>query len=96
MAVDEVFAMDMPVNEQLPYSIVLFPDPEQGGYAVAIPAFPGLFAEGDTREAAVIAARAVIARQVQELKSKGEPVPEHEATPEIRVINVSQVLNTWI
>jgi predicted RNase H-like HicB family nuclease len=37
----------------LRYTVVLDPDPDDGGYTVTVPALPGCVTEGDTREEAL-------------------------------------------
>ncbi|MBI4503995.1 MAG: type II toxin-antitoxin system HicB family antitoxin [Chloroflexi bacterium] len=62
------------------YTVVLIPDPEEGGYAVHVPALPGCHTQGETIEEALANAKEAIALYLEELDESGEPVPE-EATP---------------
>jgi len=43
-----------------PYTIVLHPDPEEGGFGVVVPSLPGVMAEGNSRDEAVAAASRAI------------------------------------
>jgi antitoxin HicB len=58
------------------YSVLLIPDPEEGGYTVRVPALPGITTEGDTLEEALANARDAIKLYIEDLEAHGEPVPE--------------------
>jgi predicted RNase H-like HicB family nuclease len=60
------------------YTVVLIPEPEEGGYSVAVPALPGLFTQGETREEAIDAAREAIAFHLECLAEEGEPIPDDD------------------
>lgn len=52
-------------------------DPEfQGYYNVIVPALPGCFTYGATREEALSNAREAIELYLEDLEANGEPVPE--------------------
>ncbi len=70
------------------YTIVLTPEPEEGGYSVTVPTLPGCFTQGDTFEEAVTNAREAIRCHVNGLAKDGLPVPEEEAHPAITIISV--------
>ncbi len=70
------------------YTIVLLPDPEEGGYTVAVPALPGCITEGDTLEDALENARDAIRLYLEHLEAKGEPLPEESAPPELAAVQV--------
>ncbi len=70
------------------YTIILHPEPEEGGYSVTVPALPGCLAQGDTVEEAIAMAREAIAVHVEGLIEDGEPVPEEDAAP-LQVMTVS-------
>ena len=57
------------------YTIILDPDPEEGGYSVTVPALPGCITEGDTFEEAIANAREAITGFVKALHKLGEPIP---------------------
>ena len=48
---------------------------EDGGYVVSVPALPGCFTQGDTREEALENAREAIELYVEELRARGETIP---------------------
>lgn len=66
------------------YTVVLIPEPEEGGYSVVVPALPGLFTQGDTLEEALVNAREAIAFHLETLREEGEPIP----TEDVRVERV--------
>lgn len=57
------------------YTIILKPDPEEGGYAVTVPALPGCITQGETIEQCIERAREAIAGYVESLKAEGEQTP---------------------
>ena len=57
------------------YTIVLDPDPEEGGYTVTVPALPGCITEGDSIEEATERAKEAIALRLESLAALGEPIP---------------------
>ena len=61
------------------YAVVLIPELEDGGYSVTVPALPGLFTQGDTRDEALEAAREAIAFHLECLANEGETIPDDEA-----------------
>ena len=58
------------------YTVVLVPEPEAGGYSVIVPALPGLFTQGDSRDAALAHAAEAIAFHLECLAREGEDAPE--------------------
>jgi predicted RNase H-like HicB family nuclease len=70
------------------YTIVLTPEPEAGGYSVSVPALPGVFTQGDTREEALRNAAEIIAFHLECLREEGEPIPREEAAPELAAVEV--------
>ena len=71
------------------YTIILHPDPEQGGYTVTVPALPGCVTEGDTLEEAIAMAKEAIHLYLESLLADGEPIPEEQEHPQAIVINVA-------
>lgn len=61
------------------YTVVLIPEPDAGGYSVTVPALPGLFTQGDTKEEALGAAREAIVFHLESLAEEGEVPPEEGA-----------------
>ncbi len=60
----------------LPYRIELIPDPEDGGYAVAIPNLPGCLSQGDTADEAIEMIRDAQRLWIEAAIEDGRPVPE--------------------
>jgi len=48
---------------------------EDGGYVVSVPALPGCFTQGDSREEALENAREAIELYVEELRARRETIP---------------------
>ena len=71
------------------YTIILHPDPEEGGYTVTVPALPGCITQGETLEEAIAMAKDAIRLYVESLIADGEPVPEERDHPQAIVINVA-------
>lgn len=61
------------------YTVVLDPDPDEGGYAVFVPALPGCFSQGDTVEEALANAQEAIKVHVRSMARHGEPIPAEGA-----------------
>lgn len=71
------------------YTLLLMPDPEEGGYTVRVPALPGLTTEGDSLEEAIANARDAIALWIKSAEKHGEPIPEEELPPQTVTIEVA-------
>jgi predicted RNase H-like HicB family nuclease len=72
------------------YTVVLSPDPVDGGYSVSCPAMPGAVSEGDTREQALTAAAEVMAAWLEIAAEDGyAPLDE---TPQLIADEVAFVL----
>lgn len=61
------------------YTVVLVPDPHDGGYTLTVPALPGLVGQGDSREEALAMAREAIAFHLECLADEGEAIPDDGA-----------------
>ena len=70
------------------YSVLLIPDPEEGGYTVTVPALPGCITEGDTVEEALANARDAIRLYLEDVVASGEPIPEERAAPLLEAVEV--------
>ncbi len=78
------------------YTVLLTPDPEEGGCTVTVPALPGCITEGDTEgdtvgdtvEEALANAREAIKCHLEGLAADGEPIPEEQAHPELALVEV--------
>ena len=73
---------------RLTYSVLLQPDPDEGGYTVTVPELPGIVTQGDTFEEALAMAREAIALPVEGLAEDGLPVPVERAAPLVAQVSV--------
>ncbi len=71
------------------YTIILYPDPEAGGYTVTVPALPGCVTQGETIEEAIAMAKDAIRLHVETLLAEGEPVPQEREHPQAIIIDVA-------
>ena len=70
------------------YTIILYPEPEAGGYSVTVPALPGCVTQGETIEEAIAMAKDAISLYVEDLIACGESVPvedEHALAVVVKV-----------
>ncbi len=70
------------------YTIVLHPEPEEGGYSVTVPALPGCFTQGETVDECVERAKEAIALHIEGLIAEGLAVPEEEPGTKVVAIDV--------
>jgi predicted RNase H-like HicB family nuclease len=70
------------------YTIVLYPDPEEGGYTVLVPALPGVVTQGETLEEAMAMAKEAIELHIEGMIADGEQVPEEDVVPQTAVVTV--------
>jgi predicted RNase H-like HicB family nuclease len=71
------------------YTVLLYPEPEEGGYSVLVPSLPGCVTQGDTVEEALSNAREAISGHVATLEQLGEDVPEEEVPPAVATIELA-------
>ena len=71
------------------YTIILDPDPEEGGYTVTVPALPDCITQGETIEQCIERAQEAIAGYIESLEAEGEPVPEETERPQMIMIDVA-------
>ena len=71
------------------YTIILDPDPEEGGYTVTVPALPGCVTQGETIEEAIVMAKDAIRLFIETLIAEGQPVPQEHEHPQAIIINVA-------
>ena len=71
------------------YTILLEPDPDEGGYTVTVPALPGIVTQGDTLEEAIAMAKDAIKCHIEGLLADGEPVPEEKEHPQAIIVSVA-------
>ena len=70
------------------YTILLHRDPDSGGYAVEVPALPGCFTQGSTRDEAMSRAYEAITVHLAGLAADGEPIPVEHEHPELATVTV--------
>jgi antitoxin HicB len=70
------------------YTIILQPEPEEGGYPVLVPALPGCFTQGETVQKCMERAKEAIALHIEGLLADGEPIPEDEVGAVLAVVQV--------
>ena len=70
------------------YSVLLVPDPDEGGYSVQVPALPSLHTQGESYDDALRNARDAIAFHLECLEAEGEPIPEESAAPELATVDI--------
>ena len=63
------------------YKILLQKEPE-GGFTVTVPALPGCITYGDNIDQALIMAKEAIELYIEELKERGEKIPDNNETLE--------------
>ncbi|TAK36865.1 MAG: type II toxin-antitoxin system HicB family antitoxin [Chloroflexota bacterium] len=71
------------------YTVILYPEPEEGGYSVVVPALPGCVTQGETVSECIANAQEAIAVYVETLEARGEPIPEEEDHPQAITIEVA-------
>ncbi|HEX2570570.1 MAG TPA: type II toxin-antitoxin system HicB family antitoxin [Polyangia bacterium] len=71
------------------YTLILDPDPEEGGYTVTVPALPGVVTQGETMEEAIAMGREAIRCHIEGLLADGETVPEEGEPPHIVTVDIS-------
>jgi predicted RNase H-like HicB family nuclease len=71
------------------YTIILYPDLEEGGYTVTVPALPGCITQGETLEEAIAMAKDAIRLHIESLIADGEPVPEEHEHPQAIIVDIA-------
>lgn len=72
----------------LKYTVILVPE-EDGGYSIEVPALPGCYTQGETRQEAIAMAKEAITLYLESRKAHGEPVPK-EAGLESLIVRVKE------
>jgi antitoxin HicB len=68
------------------YTVLLIPDPADGGYTVTVPTLPGCMTEGDTLDQALEHARDAIRLYLADLEAAGDPAPEEAVSLAIATV----------
>lgn len=71
------------------YTVVLEPDPEDGGYTVTVPALPGCVTQGETVEQSVERVREAITGYIESLSARGLPIPVETERPQLLEVAVA-------
>jgi antitoxin HicB len=72
----------------LKYTVVLIPE-EQGGYSAEVPALPGCYSQGETKDEAISMVKEAIELYLESCKAHGEPIPE-ETEVESLIVEVKE------
>jgi antitoxin HicB len=70
------------------YSVVLDPDPQEGGYTVTVPALPGCVTQGESEAECVANAREAIELYLEDLTASGSQIPVELDQPRILRVTV--------
>ncbi len=71
------------------YTIILHPDPDEGGYTVTVPALPGCVTQGETLEEAIAMAKDAIRLYIESLRADGEVIPEEREHPQAIIVDIA-------
>ena len=71
------------------YTIILEPEPEEGGYNVSVPALPGCRTQGETVDECIERAKEAIATWIADAEAVGEPIPAEVVRPQAITIDVA-------
>jgi antitoxin HicB len=71
------------------YTVILYPELDEGGYSVTVPALPGCVTQGETLEEAIAMAKDAIRLYVETLRHEGEAIPEEQIHPQALLISVA-------
>jgi predicted RNase H-like HicB family nuclease len=63
--------------------VLLYPDPEDGGWGALVPSLPGCISEGDTRDEALRNIREAITLIEEVMREDGQAVPEDSLAAEL-------------
>ena len=72
----------------LKYTVILVPE-EEGGYSVEVPALPGCYTQGETRDEAISMAKEAIELYLESCQAHSEPIPE-ETGVESLIVEVKE------
>lgn len=72
----------------LTYTVLLEPDPDEGGFTVTVPELPGVVTQGETIEDALAMARDAITLHVEGLAADGLPVPVERIAPRLASVEI--------
>jgi antitoxin HicB len=70
------------------YTVVLLPEPEEGGFSVLVPALPGCLTQGETVDEALTHAREAIGLHLCALARDADPIPEEVVPPQLATLDI--------
>ena len=68
----------------LRYTVILAPE-EEGGYSVDVPALPGCYTQGETKEEAISMAREAIELYLESCRAHREAIPQESGIESLTV-----------
>jgi antitoxin HicB len=68
----------------LKYTVILVPE-EEGGYSVEVPALPGCFTQGETKEEAISMAKEAIELYLESCRAHSELIPRESGIESLTV-----------
>lgn len=71
------------------YSVVLIPEPEEGGYSVMVPMLPGCCIQGETVDEALANAREAIEGHLQTLALTGQKIGDETVPLSLKTVVVN-------
>lgn len=71
------------------YTIILYPDADEGAFTVRVPALPGIVTQGKSIEEAIAMGREAIGLYIESLIADGEPVPVESDHPQAITVEVA-------
>lgn len=66
------------------YTVILVPEKE-GGYSVEVPALPGCYTQGETREEAIAMVREAIELYLESCRAHGDPIPSEKGVESLSI-----------
>jgi antitoxin HicB len=70
-------------------TVILDPDPEDGGYTALVPALPGCVTDGATLEEVLANVREAISLTLEDLAAHDEPILEDQADMRLERVSAS-------
>ena len=71
------------------YTVILYPEPDEGGFSVIVPALPGYVTQGEMLEEAIAMTKDAIRLYVETLREEGEVISEELEHPQAIIISVA-------
>ncbi len=64
------------MSQSMMRQVVIYPDPQDGGYVAEVPSLPGCISQGETKEEAIENIREAIETWIEGSQAVGTPVPD--------------------